>query len=115
MGNCSISNHAGQKKSEVFNAEKAVAYAENAVVSRTILENSGGTVTLFAFDANQGLSEHSAPFDALVSVLDGEVRITIGGIPHHLKRGDCIVMPADVPHALEAVTAFRMMLAMIRP
>ena len=115
MANCSITNRTTPEKAEMFSAEKTPAYAENAVVSRTILENGGGTVTLFAFDANQGLSEHSAPFDALVTVLDGEVRIAIGGRPHHLKRGDCIVMPANVPHALEAVTAFRMMLVMNRP
>ena len=81
---------------------------------RTIIENGGGTVTLFSFDANQGLSEHTAPFDAMVCILDGEARITIGGKPHHLKTGESIIMPANVPHALDAVTAFKMMLIMIK-
>ena len=101
-------------KTEVFTPAGLVAYAEGAVVSRTIIENRGGTVTLFAFADGEGLSEHAAPFDALVNVLDGEVKITIGGKPYHLKAGESIVMPADVPHALAAVTAFKMMLVMIK-
>ena len=114
MENCSKSNCPAQHKAEVFTPANQVAYAEGAVVSRTIIENGGGTVTLFSFDANQGLSEHTAPFDAMVCILDGEARITIGGKPHHLKTGESIIMPANVPHALDAVTAFKMMLIMIK-
>ena len=114
MENCSKSNCPAQHKAEVFTPANQVAYAEGAVVSRTIIENGGGTVTLISFDANQGLSEHTAPFDAMVCILDGEARITIGGKPHHLKTGESIIMPANVPHALDAVTAFKMMLIMIK-
>ncbi len=91
-----------------------VEYQQDAVVSKTILKKNTGTVTLFAFDAGQGLSEHTAPFDAMVQVLDGEVEITISGKPHSLKRGDFIVMPANEPHALMGVRKFKMMLTMIR-
>ena len=114
MEHCSDSGAARQCKGEVFAPAGLVNYAEGAVVSRTIIENGGGTVTLFSFDANQGLSEHTAPFDAMVCILDGEARITIGGKPHHLKTGENIIMPANVPHALDAVTAFKMMLIMIK-
>ena len=89
-------------------------YQEGTVVSRTLLSKKTGTVTLFAFDEGEGLSEHTAPFDALVTVLDGEVEISISGTPHHLKAGDAIVMPADEPHALQAVKRFKMLLVMIR-
>jgi quercetin dioxygenase-like cupin family protein len=91
-----------------------VAYQKEAVVSKTIIEKKTGTVTLFAFDEGQGLSEHTAPFDALVQVLDGEVEITISGNPFHLKKGEVIIMPANEPHALKAVTQFKMLLTMIR-
>jgi len=91
-----------------------VAYQDQAVVSKTLIEKKTGTVTLFAFDAEQGLSEHTAPFDAMVEVLDGEVEITISGRPFLLGPGEMIVMPADEPHALKAKTRFKMMLTMIR-
>ena len=91
-----------------------VAYQQDAVVSKTIVKKNTGTVTLFAFDEGQGLSEHTAPFDAMVQVLDGEVEITIAGKPYLLTQGDFIVMPADVPHALKGVKKFKMMLTMIR-
>jgi quercetin dioxygenase-like cupin family protein len=91
-----------------------VAYQDGAIVSKEIIKKSTGTVTLFAFDQDQGLSEHTAPFDALVYVLDGETEIIISGIPHHLKEGDMIIMPAGKPHALTAVKKFKMMLVMIR-
>ena len=91
-----------------------VEYQQDAVVSKTILKKKTGTVTLFAFDEGQGLSEHTAPFDAMVQVLDGEVEITIAGKPYSLTTGDFIVMPADVPHALKGVKKFKMMLTMIR-
>jgi quercetin dioxygenase-like cupin family protein len=91
-----------------------VAYQEGAVVSRTLLKRSTGTVTLFAFDQSQGLSEHTTPFDALVHVLDGEVEITIAGQAHQLSAGEVIVLPANRPHALVARTPFKMLLTVIR-
>ena len=91
-----------------------VNYQTEAVVSKTIIEKKAGTVTLFAFDQGQGLSEHTVPFDALVQVLDGEVEIKISGKPFNLKQGDIIIMPANEPHALIAVKSFKMLLTMIR-
>lgn len=91
-----------------------VNYQNGAVVSKTIIDKNTGTVTLFAFDRGQGLSEHTAPFDALVQVIDGEVEITISGKPFHLKQGEMIIMPANQPHALKAVSTFKMLLTMIR-
>ena len=91
-----------------------VDYQKGAVVSKTIIEKKTGTVTLFAFDQGQGLSEHKSPFDALVQVLDGEVEIKISGKPFCLKQGDIIIMPANEPHALKAVKSFKMLLTMIR-
>jgi quercetin dioxygenase-like cupin family protein len=91
-----------------------VDYQEKSVVSKTLIEKETGTVTLFAFDQGQGLSEHTAPFDAMVCVLDGEVEISIAGKPVVVKQGEMIIMPADKPHALKAVEKFKMTLTMIR-
>ena len=91
-----------------------VDYQDESVVSKTLIEKKTGTVTLFAFDQGQGLSEHTAPFDAMVCVLDGEAEIRISGNPFLLKEGDMIIMPANEPHALQAVKKFKMMLTMIR-
>ena len=91
-----------------------INYENNSVVSRTIIEKNNGTITLFAFAENQGLSEHTAPFDALVYVFDGEAEIKIAGNPRHLKTGDLIIMPANKPHSVKAVKNFKMMLVMIR-
>ncbi len=91
-----------------------VDIAEHAVVSRTLAKSSGGTVTVFAFDTGQSLSEHSAPFDALVQVLDGSLEVTIGGRPYELDAGQCVLMPADVPHAVRCTAAARMLLVMLR-
>ena len=91
-----------------------VSYQDGSVVSRTLINQKTGTVTLFAFDAGQELSEHTAPYDALVQVLDGATEITISGQPYHLKAGDVIIMPANQPHAVKALTQFKMMLTMIR-
>ena len=91
-----------------------VAYQPGAVVSRVILKKGTGNVTLFAFDKEQGLSEHTTPFDALVLVLDGQAEITVGGTPHQLRAGEMIVMPANIPHALKAPERFKMALTMIR-
>lgn len=89
-------------------------YQKGSVVSRTIINKKTGTVTFFAFDEGQGLSEHTAPFDALVYLLDGEAEISISGKPHHLKQGEMIIMPANQPHVLKAVKKFKMILIMIR-
>lgn len=85
-----------------------VSYQDGAVVSKTLIKKKTGTLTLFAFDEGQGLSEHTAPFDAMVCVLDGEVEIKISGSPFNLKTGEMIIMPANAPHALKAVKRFKM-------
>jgi quercetin dioxygenase-like cupin family protein len=91
-----------------------VNYQDGAIVSREIVKKPTGTVTVFAFSEGQGLSEHTAPFDALVQVLEGEVEITISGKPHFLQGGELILMPANKPHALKAFKRFKMLLTMIR-
>ncbi len=91
-----------------------VEYQQGAVVSRQVIAKPSGTMTLFAFDRGEGLSEHTAPFDALVHVLEGEVEITISRKPLHLKRGDAVIMPANEPHALKALSRFKMLLVMIK-
>jgi len=98
----------------VNNLIDLVGYQEGSVVSRTIISKKTGTVTLFAFAKDQGLSEHTAPFDALVYLLDGEAEILISGKPHHLRAGEMIIMPANEPHALRAANKFKMLLIMIR-
>ena len=100
--------------SKIFVAADSVEYAAGAVVSKTIIKKPSGNVTLFSFDKGEGLSEHTAPFDAMVQVLDGTVEITIGGTPFTLKSGESIIMPANIPHALKAVERFKMMLTMIK-
>lgn len=95
-------------------AKDLVAYDKGAVVSRTIIEKKTGTVTIFSFDKGQGLSEHTAPFDAMVEILDGEAEITIAGRPNKVKAGEFIIMPANKSHALRAVKKFKMALIMIR-
>ena len=99
---------------EVLDVTALVDYAQGAIVSRTLLDNNAGTITLFSFDEGQGLSEHTAPFDALVQVLEGEAEIMISGKPHRLQGGEMILMPANKPHALKALKRFKMMLIMIR-
>ena len=101
-------------KSEILQMAELVAYNDGAVVSRQITKTDAGNVTLFAFDKDQEVSEHTAPFDALAHVIDGEAEIKISGKPFHLKTGDAIIMPADEPHALKALTRFKMLLTMIR-
>ena len=91
-----------------------VGYQDGAVVSRVIVKKPTGNITLFAFDQEQGLSEHTAPFDALVQMVEGEAEITIAGQPHQLRGGEMILLPANQPHALRAVTRYKMVLTMIR-
>lgn len=102
------------EKATVFSPVNNIEYSKNSVVSQQITKNNVGNITLFAFDKDQQLSEHSAPFDATVQVLDGEVEIKIGGTSHVLKAGDMIIMPANIPHAVFAISAFKMLLTMIK-
>jgi len=99
---------------KVADIAEMVEYQEGAVVSRTIMDRPTGTVTLFSFDKELGLSEHTAPFESLVHVLDGETIVSISGNDHRLKAGQAIIMPANEPHALKAEERFKMMLVMIR-
>ena len=99
---------------KAFDLEKLVEYGEGAVVSRTLVQNDAGTITLFAFDKGEALSEHTAPFDAVVHLLDGEGDILIRGESHRVRRGEMIVMPAGIPHAVKAVKRFKMLLTMLR-
>jgi quercetin dioxygenase-like cupin family protein len=99
---------------EVSRVVDLVSYQAGAIVSRIIVKRETGNVTLFAFDAGQELSEHTAPYDALVQILDGEAMITVAGRQHRLTAGEIILMPAHQPHALKAISRFKMLLTMIR-
>jgi quercetin dioxygenase-like cupin family protein len=99
---------------EVTHLKDLVNYQEGAVVSRTLISRPTGTVTLFAFDEGQGLSEHTAPFDALAHLLEGEAEIVVSGKPLPAKIGEAVLMPANQPHSLKALTRFKMLLTMIR-
>jgi quercetin dioxygenase-like cupin family protein len=103
-----------QEVGQKVRAASLVDVQPGTVVSRELISKPQGTVTVFAFDQGQGLSEHTAPFDALVHALEGQVRITLGGVAHEVAEGELIIMPANVPHALTALTPFKMMLVMIR-
>ncbi len=94
--------------------KELIAYQQGSVVSKTLNDKKVGTITLFAFDEGQGLSEHTAPYDAFVEIVDGEADITIAGTDHRVKEGQFIIMPANQPHALRAATPFKMLLVMIR-
>ena len=101
-------------KVQKFDLKGMIDYQEDAIVSRTLLDKSSGTITLFAFDEGQGLSEHTAPYDAMVYAVEGRCELTIGGERLELSEGEMTIMPADVPHALRALTKFKMLLVMIR-
>ena len=101
-------------KSEILHMADLVAYNDGSVVSRQITKAEAGNVTLFAFDQEQELSEHTAPYDALLHVLDGEAEVKVSGKPFHLKAGDAIIMPANETHAIKALARFKMLLTMIR-
>ena len=102
------------EKGQVFVPNDVIDYAEGGIVSKEFIHTQGGSVTLFSFDERQNLSEHSAPFDAMAQVIDGEPEIIIDGHPHYPKAGEIIIMPANHPHAVNAKTRFKMMLTMIR-
>lgn len=99
---------------EIYTLNDMLDYQEGSVVSRTLIDKNEGTVTLFSFDKDQGLSEHTTPFDALVNVIDGKVKITISKKEYILNKGQMIIMPANEPHALKALERFKMMLIMIK-
>ena len=101
-------------RAEHLKLSEAVGYQDGAVVSKTLVDKKIGTLTLFAFAAGQGLSEHTAPFDAVVQVIDGEALVTVAGSEYRVKSGELIIMPANHPHSLRAETPFKMMLVMIR-
>ena len=102
------------EKETIFNLENSIEYTDGGVISKQVTKAKGGNLTLFSFDKEQGLSEHKTSFDAIVQILDGEAEITIDGNLHNLKKGDCIIMPANIPHALKAVERFKMLLTMIK-
>lgn len=102
------------EKANVIALKQSIDYTPGGVVSKQVTKNSAGNITIFSFDKDQGLTEHTANFDAFVQILDGKAEIRINGNPHILKKGDCIIMPANVPHALRAVEQFKMLLTMIR-
>jgi quercetin dioxygenase-like cupin family protein len=102
------------EKGVPFNLKDHVSYAIGSVVSKTLLKKDVGNITLFSFDAGQGLSEHTSPYDAVVHILDGEAEISIGGKPVTVLSGQMLIMPANVPHALHAHQPFKMLLIMIR-
>ena len=102
-------------KGKTINIENLVDYQKDSVVSMEVIKKELGTVTLFAFDKGQGLSEHSAPFDAMVQIIDGEAEITLNGEPNIVSKGEMIIMPANVPHALQAVNEpYKMILTIIK-
>jgi quercetin dioxygenase-like cupin family protein len=100
--------------SEIFNIDTLIDYQEKSVVSTEIVKKETGTMTMFAFDEGEGLSEHSASFDDIVQVLDGTLKLTIDGKEYTLNKGEMIIMPANIPHALHAETKFKMILTMIK-
>jgi quercetin dioxygenase-like cupin family protein len=102
-------------KGKPIELESLIEYQEGSVVSMEVIKKELGTVTIFAFDKGQGLSEHSAPFDAMVQIIDGEAEITLAGEPHTVKKGEMLIMPANIPHALQAVNGpYKMILTMIK-
>ncbi len=109
-----MSNKKQELQAQASNLLGLIDYQEGSVVSRTLIDKKTGTVTLFAFDENQGLSEHTAPFDAMVYVIEGVLEVTISGKPFSLKQGEMTIMPANHPHALVAKTRFKMLLTMIK-
>lgn len=101
-------------KGKAISLTGSTPYAEGSVVSKTLINKKVGTITMFAFDEGQGLSEHTAPYDAFVQLVEGNAEITIGGAKVKAKAGDFIIMPANVPHSVKAVKRFKMLLVMIR-
>jgi quercetin dioxygenase-like cupin family protein len=116
-------NHENQMKQDVkrpellgkvLNLKDLVQYQDGTIASRMIVNRKTGSITLFSFDEDQGLSEHTAPYDAMVTILDGECEVRVGGTAHAMREGDTIIFPVNVPHAITATKRFKMMLVMIR-
>jgi quercetin dioxygenase-like cupin family protein len=101
-------------KGKVIRLQDLVNYQDGTVASRMVVNRKAGSITLFSFDENEGLSEHTAPYDAVVTILDGECEVWVAGKTYRMKEGETIIFPAGVPHALSAITKFKMMLTMIR-
>lgn len=101
-------------RGQVIVLKDLVEYQQGTVASRMIINNRAGNITVFSFDKDEGLSEHTAPYDAVVTILDGEAEVWVGGVTHAMKEGQTIIFPANVPHALSATTRFKMVLTMIR-
>lgn len=111
---CNACDNAEETTARPFELAERVQYAPDAIVSSTLADTEVGTLTVFAFDAGQRLSTHSAPYDAIVQILDGEALITVGEVEHTVATGQMIIMPADVPHAVRAQGRFKMLLTMFR-
>ena len=107
-------NKKAVEKAQTIKIISLAEYQEGSIVSRTLIDKKAGTITFFAFDEGQGLSEHVAPFDALVNALDGEAEVAISGKNYCVKEGEMIILPANKPHALKAIRKFKMMLIMIK-
>jgi len=101
-------------RARVFSTKDLVAYQEGAIASRMIINRPAGNITIFSFDKNEGLSEHTSPYDAMVSILEGEYEVIVSGATHLMEQGETIIFPANAPHAVSAVTRFKMMLVMIK-
>jgi quercetin dioxygenase-like cupin family protein len=114
MGLKQSTEHTGLPLAQPVELVNLVAYQDGGIVSRTLVKKNGGTVTVFAFDKGQALSEHTAPFDAIVQVLDGEVELVIGGKKVPAKAGQTVLMPSGVPHSVNASSKFKMLLIMVR-
>ncbi|MDD6210119.1 MAG: cupin domain-containing protein [Bacteroidales bacterium] len=102
------------KKGVVLDFKRLIDYSEGSIISKLILNNKGGNITLFSFDKGQGLSEHSAPFDATIHLLEGEAEITLDGKPYKVKQGESFILPANHPHSAKATDRFKMLLVMIK-
>ena len=114
MGVNEDSSYPVDLKGKMILAADLINYQKDSVVSRTLIDKKVGIVTLFAFDENQSLSEHTAPFDALVHIIDGEANVLLSGEVNHLKKNEMIIMPANKPHSIKAIRKFKMLLVMIR-
>jgi quercetin dioxygenase-like cupin family protein len=101
-------------KGKALDVKTLVEYSANSIVSKTLIDTKAGTITLFSFDVGQSLSEHTAPYDAVVQIVDGEAEITIGGNAVYASEGNMVIMPANIPHALQATKRFKMLLTLIR-
>ena len=102
------------EKAKIFNFSDSIEYSDGGIVSKSVLKKQTGNISLFSFDKGEALSEHTAPFDAMIQVVDGRGEITIGGKPYTLESGETIIMPADISHSVKAVEKFKMVLTMIR-